>query len=105
MSCSIWIMFLLFLIVILISSSVAQSTFQYHICINTSNHTATNAFQTNLNVTLSSLYTNATSSNGFYNTSTDQSLDRANDLFLCRGDISCWETSLMWNRCLISITK
>ncbi|KAK4858410.1 hypothetical protein QYF36_015936 [Acer negundo] len=42
----------------------------------------------NLNFTLASLQSNATRSNGFYNTSTGQSLDRANGLSLCRGDVS-----------------
>ncbi|KAK3173873.1 hypothetical protein Dsin_032975 [Dipteronia sinensis] len=87
--CSIWIMFLLFLIGILISSSVAQQpTYRYHFCTNTRNYTAKSAFPANLNLTLASLQSNATRSNGFYNTSTGQSLDRANGLFLCRGDIS-----------------
>ncbi|TXG64918.1 hypothetical protein EZV62_011912 [Acer yangbiense] len=77
-----------FVICILISSSVAQPYYVYHFCTNTRNYTANSAFPANLNVTLASLQSNATRSNGFYNTSTGQSLDRANGLFLCRGDVS-----------------
>ena len=77
-----------FVICLLISSSVAQPSYVYHFCTNTRNYTANSAFPANLNVTLASLQSNATRSNGFYNTSTGQSLDRANGLFLCRGDVS-----------------
>ena len=87
MGCSVWLFFF-FLMAILISSSVAQPFYVYQFCTNTRNYTANSAFPANLNVTLASLQSNSTRSNGFYNSSTGQSLDRANALFLCRGDVS-----------------
>ncbi|KAJ0046122.1 hypothetical protein Pint_06602 [Pistacia integerrima] len=67
-----------------------QPKYRYHICTNTSTFTPNSAFSRNLNQTLSSLLSNATLSNVFHNTTTGglQDPDRANGLFLCRGDIS-----------------
>ncbi|XP_044470534.1 cysteine-rich receptor-like protein kinase 25 [Mangifera indica] len=94
MACSLWLeQFILSAIVMLIISpkiTAQQPTYRYHICTNTSTFTPNSAFPKNLNATLSSLLSNATLSNGFYNTSSGalQGPDAANGLFLCRGDIS-----------------
>ncbi|KAJ0039870.1 hypothetical protein Pint_26813 [Pistacia integerrima] len=67
-----------------------ETTYRYHRCINTTFFTPNTAFSTNLNETLSSLISNAPRSNGLYNSSIGglQGPDRADGLFLCRGDIS-----------------
>ncbi|XP_044470482.1 cysteine-rich receptor-like protein kinase 10 [Mangifera indica] len=94
MACSLWLeLFILSAIVVLIISpkiTAQQPTYRYHMCTNTSTFTPNSAFSKNLNATLSSLLSNATISNGFYNTSSGalQGPDAANGLFLCRGDIS-----------------
>ncbi|GLT36750.1 hypothetical protein SLA2020_111100 [Shorea laevis] len=54
-----------------------------HTCSNTSTHTSDSAYQSNLNSLLSALSVNATSTNGFYNTTSGEGPDRIYGLFLC----------------------
>ncbi|KAL0321786.1 UNVERIFIED_CONTAM: Cysteine-rich receptor-like protein kinase [Sesamum calycinum] len=56
------------------------------LCMNNGNYTSNSTYKANLDTVLSSLPTNV-DSNGFYNASFGQNLDRANAIVLCRGDI------------------
>ncbi|XP_031261168.1 putative receptor-like protein kinase At4g00960 [Pistacia vera] len=82
------------IVMLIISAKIThqQTTDLYHHCIKyPTTFTPNIAFSTNLNQTLSSLISNATLSNGFYNASTGGPLavsDEAYGLFLCRGDIA-----------------
>ncbi|XP_031251355.1 cysteine-rich receptor-like protein kinase 25 [Pistacia vera] len=84
------------IVMLIISEKITpqETTYRYHKCTGKSSIcgcTSNIAFSTNLNQTLSSLISNATLSNGFYNTSTGGLLDgsdKAYGLFLCRGDIA-----------------
>lgn len=77
----------IFIFCIIPTELITPQTYRFR-CNTSRNYTASSAFPANLDVTLSSLYINATHSGGFYNTSAGQGPDRANGLFLCRGDIS-----------------
>lgn len=63
----------------------AKPTYAYHICLNDAVFTRNSTYQTNLNLTLSSLSLNANRSNGFYYASAG---NNAFGLFLCRDDIA-----------------
>ncbi|XP_044470541.1 putative cysteine-rich receptor-like protein kinase 9 [Mangifera indica] len=94
MACSLWLELLILsaIVMLIISPKITaqQPKYRYHMCPNTSTFTPNSAFSKNLNATLSSLLSNATLTNGFYNTSSGalQGFDAANGLLLCRGDIS-----------------
>ncbi|KDO48492.1 hypothetical protein CISIN_1g0460102mg, partial [Citrus sinensis] len=66
----------------------------YHFCNNTVNFTRNSTYQSNLNLLLSTLRSNATHgssdkfSEGFYNATASQDPDKVYGLFLCRGDVS-----------------
>ncbi|KAL6348398.1 hypothetical protein AAG906_005706 [Vitis piasezkii] len=66
----------------------AAPDYIYHVCSNTTTIKPNSTYQTNLNSLLSSLSSNATRANGFYNATAGQSPDVAYGLFLCRGDVS-----------------
>ncbi|XP_052290615.1 cysteine-rich receptor-like protein kinase 10 isoform X2 [Citrus sinensis] len=87
--------FMLFLFVIYLSISfqssftaAADPTYAYHVC--SANFTGNSTYQTNRNLLLSSLPTNASRGNGyssgFYNETTGQDPNKVYGLFLCRGD-------------------
>nr|DAD20610.1 TPA_asm: hypothetical protein HUJ06_022073 [Nelumbo nucifera] len=57
----------------------------YNICSNTTSYTPNSLFETNLNILLPSLSSNAIST-GFYNTSVGEYPDQVYGLVLCRGD-------------------
>ncbi|XP_038690295.1 cysteine-rich receptor-like protein kinase 10 isoform X2 [Tripterygium wilfordii] len=67
----------------------AAPIYSAHDCENNTLFTPNSAYQTNLNSVLASLSNNASTSNGFYNTTAGQSPpDRVFGLFLCRGDVN-----------------
>ncbi|XP_042511791.1 putative receptor-like protein kinase At4g00960 isoform X2 [Macadamia integrifolia] len=80
---------LLFLLssLLLLRHCSAQSVYAYHFCIS-GNYTANSTYQTNLNLLLSSLSSNATIVSGFYNTTIGQNSDKVYGLLLCRGDVT-----------------
>ncbi|OIV91162.1 hypothetical protein TanjilG_30384 [Lupinus angustifolius] len=70
------------------SDSEASPIYSYHVCTDGSYFSPNTTFQTNLNVLLSFLVSNATLGDGFYRTSVAKgSPDEVTGLFLCRGDI------------------
>ncbi|RVW67765.1 hypothetical protein VitviT2T_002919 [Vitis vinifera] len=66
----------------------AAPDYIHHVCSNTTTIQPNSTYQTNLNSLLSSLSSNATRANGFYNATAGQSPDVAYGLFLCRGDVA-----------------
>ncbi|KAF8409482.1 hypothetical protein HHK36_005558 [Tetracentron sinense] len=89
--------------------SDALPTYVYHYCPNTTTYTANSTYQANLRLLLSSLSSNATVGNGFYNATSGRNPDMVYGLFLCRGDVTddvcqdCVETAskdiLLLDRC------
>ncbi|RDX57950.1 Cysteine-rich receptor-like protein kinase 10, partial [Mucuna pruriens] len=70
-------------------ASEAAPTYSAHFCTNGSYYQPNTTFETNLNILLSSLVSNATLHDGFYRTNI--SLGTTNEvkgLFLCRGDVT-----------------
>ncbi|TXG47127.1 hypothetical protein EZV62_026421 [Acer yangbiense] len=65
----------------------ADPTYLFHFCSDT-NFTGNSTYQTNLNLLLSSLPSNANRSDGFSNTTTGQDPNRVYGLFQCRGDVT-----------------
>ncbi|KAM0952327.1 putative Gnk2-like domain-containing protein [Dioscorea sansibarensis] len=71
----------------------------YYVCSNDSNYTKNSAYKTNLNLVLSSLYSDI-SSTGFSNTTKGQPPYQAYGMATCRGDITsttcpeCLNTSI-----------
>ncbi|KAK9265385.1 hypothetical protein L1049_007347 [Liquidambar formosana] len=77
----------LFILSLLSLTTTAAPTYVYHFCTNASTYTPNSTYQANLNLLLSSLSSNATRDNGFYNSTVGRnSPDIAYGLFLCRGD-------------------
>ncbi|XWS15614.1 hypothetical protein CRYUN_Cryun34aG0016400 [Craigia yunnanensis] len=65
-----------------------QQTYLYHSCPNTTTFSRNGSYQANLNHLLSSLSSNATPGNRFYNATSGRNSDVVYGLFLCRGDVS-----------------
>ncbi|XP_059642319.1 cysteine-rich receptor-like protein kinase 25 isoform X2 [Cornus florida] len=71
------------------SITEAAPSYRAHICTNETTYTPNSTFQSNLNLLLSSLSSNANSITGFYNTTAGlDAPDVAYGVFLCRGDIA-----------------
>ncbi|KAK8618318.1 hypothetical protein V6N13_132313 [Hibiscus sabdariffa] len=71
------------------ASEAQQPTYLHHFCSNTTTFTMNSTnYRANRNRVLSSLSSNVTRGNGFYNTTEARSPDVVYGLFLCRGDIS-----------------
>ncbi|KAF8409485.1 hypothetical protein HHK36_005561 [Tetracentron sinense] len=83
--------FLVFLSAVLIHlciSSNAQPTYRYHICSTAGNYTTGSQYRANFNSLFSSLSSNATLHNVFYNATAGQNSDQVYAIYLCRGDAS-----------------
>ncbi|KAK6264889.1 hypothetical protein SCA6_020323 [Theobroma cacao] len=82
--------FVLVFLSIFCPTAEAEPTFLYHICYDNGTSLARNSiYETNLNLLLSSLSSNANRSDGFYNASVGQQApDKIYGLFLCRGDVT-----------------
>ncbi|TYI04448.1 hypothetical protein ES332_A10G018300v1 [Gossypium tomentosum] len=65
-----------------------QPTYLYHSCPNTTTFAVNSTYQANRNTVLTSLSSNSTRGDGFYNTTAGRSPDMVYGLFLCRGDLS-----------------
>ncbi|GLT30980.1 hypothetical protein SLA2020_057500 [Shorea laevis] len=79
----------LFLLSFLCFTTEAQNaTFLSNYCPNTTTFTANSTYQSNLKTLLSALSSNATITNGFYNTTSGENPNMVYGLFLCRGDVS-----------------
>ncbi|KAK2644371.1 hypothetical protein Ddye_019566 [Dipteronia dyeriana] len=68
-------------------TSAANPTYLYHSC-SDKNFTRNSTYQTNLNLLLSSLPSNANRSDGFSNSTAGQDPNRVYGLFQCRGDVT-----------------
>lgn len=69
--------------------SEAAPTYRFHYCSNETTFTPNSTYQSNLNLLLSSLSSNATNQSGFYNTTVGQNpSNMVYGLFLCRGDVT-----------------
>ncbi|TYH47744.1 hypothetical protein ES332_D10G019000v1 [Gossypium tomentosum] len=81
---------LLVIVLSLLSPAIEaqQPTYLYHDCPNTTTFTVNSTYQANRNTVLSSLSSNSTRGDGFYNTTAGRSPDMVYGLFLCRGDLS-----------------
>ncbi|EOY28573.1 Cysteine-rich RLK 25 [Theobroma cacao] len=66
----------------------AQPAYVVHDCSNTITFPTNGTYQADLNHLLSSLSSNATRGNRFYNTTSGRNSDMVYGLFLCRGDVS-----------------
>ncbi|XP_062013387.1 cysteine-rich receptor-like protein kinase 25 [Rosa rugosa] len=89
-----------------LSASVeAQApTYRYHFCSNTTNFTPNGSYQSNLNLLLSSLTSNATRDIGFYYTTAGVQGSTAEVVygsFLCRGDL----TPKLCQECVTTVAK
>ena len=84
---SLWVITLLSL-----TKTESAPTYSTHYCSNSTFFIANSTYQTNLNLVLSSLNSNATdnNNNGFYNASAGDNPadDVVSGLFLCRGDVN-----------------
>ncbi|XVF87652.1 hypothetical protein PTKIN_Ptkin18bG0137400 [Pterospermum kingtungense] len=95
-------------IAFLLTLTVAQQQPLFHVCVNDNgNFTRNSTYETNLNRSISSFFSNPANDYGFYNLSSGQGSNRANAIALCRGDvgsgdcISCITnaTAELRNRC------
>ncbi|XVE51170.1 hypothetical protein DITRI_Ditri02bG0017900 [Diplodiscus trichospermus] len=66
----------------------AQQTYLYHVCQNTTAYPVSGTYKTNLDHLLSSLSSNATRRDRFYNTTSGRNSNVVYGLYLCRGDVS-----------------
>ncbi|XVF87657.1 hypothetical protein PTKIN_Ptkin18bG0137900 [Pterospermum kingtungense] len=82
--------FVLVFLSIFFLTAETNPTFLYKICYeNTTIFARNSTYETNLNLLLASLSSNANVSNGFYNTTVGQQTpDKIYGLFLCRGDVT-----------------
>ncbi|KAI4295825.1 hypothetical protein L6164_035827 [Bauhinia variegata] len=84
----------LLLLCLLITLSVARAqqgpTYDANVCANTSTYAPNSTYQTNLNQLLSSLSSNASQSDGYYNATAGQNNHGSTvyGAFLCRGDVT-----------------
>ncbi|XP_016711093.1 putative cysteine-rich receptor-like protein kinase 9 [Gossypium hirsutum] len=81
---------LLLVIVLSVLSSTSESqqpTYLYHDCPNTTTFSINSTYQANRGTVLSSLSSNSTRGDGFYNTTAGSIPDTVYSLFLCRGDL------------------
>ncbi|KAF8409476.1 hypothetical protein HHK36_005552 [Tetracentron sinense] len=79
---------LLLMVYLLTLGSDALPTYVYHDCPDTTHYTLNSSYQANLRILLSSLSSNATVGNGFYNATSGRNPDTVYGLFLCRGDVT-----------------
>ncbi|KAF8409479.1 hypothetical protein HHK36_005555 [Tetracentron sinense] len=79
---------LLIMVYLLTLGSDAQPTYLYHDCPNTTTYTPNSTYQSNLRILLSSLSSNATVGDGFYNLTSGRNPNIAYGFFLCRGDVT-----------------
>ncbi|TYH47737.1 hypothetical protein ES332_D10G018700v1 [Gossypium tomentosum] len=63
-------------------------TYRYHVCPNTTTFLINSTYQANRDTLLTSLSSNGSRGNGFYNTTSGRNPDTVYGLFLCRGDLS-----------------
>ncbi|XP_058072819.1 cysteine-rich receptor-like protein kinase 10 [Magnolia sinica] len=87
------------------SSISAQQNPILNICDSPGNYTNGSAYETNLKFLLSSLTINASSSNGYYNTSSGADPDRVYGLAQCRGDISSGSCRECLNTSMVEIVR
>ncbi|KAH1048666.1 hypothetical protein J1N35_039450 [Gossypium stocksii] len=82
---------LLLVMVLSVLSSTSESqqpTYLHHDCPNTTTFSINSTYQANRGTVLTSLSSNSTRREGFYNTTAGSSPDTVYSLFLCRGDLS-----------------
>ncbi|MBA0878868.1 hypothetical protein Goshw_013451 [Gossypium schwendimanii] len=83
------LLLLVLVLSLLIPAIEAQKpTYWYHDCPNNTTFTVNSTYQANRKTDLSSLSSNSTHGDGFYNTTAGRSPDMVYGLFLCRGDLS-----------------
>ncbi|KAE8728665.1 putative Cysteine-rich RLK 29 [Hibiscus syriacus] len=70
------------------TTEAQHPTYLYHVCPNTSTFSLNSAYQVNRDSLLSSLSSNGSRGDGFYNTTSGRSPAMVYGLFLCRGDFS-----------------
>ncbi|KAE8664485.1 Cysteine-rich receptor-like protein kinase 25 [Hibiscus syriacus] len=79
---------LLLVIVISLLGEAQQPNYLYHVCPNNTTFSGNSTYQANRDSLLSSLSSNGSRANGFYNTTSGGGADKVYGLFLCRGDLS-----------------
>ncbi|KAK9936143.1 hypothetical protein M0R45_013003 [Rubus argutus] len=86
-----------------VSIEAQSPAYRYHFCSNTTNFTPNSTYQSNLNLLLSSLTSNATSDIGFFYTTVGSQEPTAEvyGSFLCRGDL----TPDLCKQCVATIAK
>ncbi|KAK2644341.1 hypothetical protein Ddye_019536 [Dipteronia dyeriana] len=81
--------FLFCALVHVVTFTISQPDFFYHLCLSENgNYTTNSTYQANLNSLLSSISSNSEINYGFYNFSADQGPDKVNAIALCREDIN-----------------
>ncbi|XXG53964.1 hypothetical protein AAC387_Pa03g1967 [Persea americana] len=90
-----------FLFFLTINTRRSDSSFSFYRCLPANSNSSSRAFQTNLNLLLSSLISKAPSSSGFYTDSVGKNQNRVHGLVLCRGDVQ----SDLCSNCLINVTN
>ncbi|GLT30977.1 hypothetical protein SLA2020_057470 [Shorea laevis] len=71
-----------------LTTEAQNATFLSNYCPNTTTFTGNSNYQSNLKTLLSALSSNATVTNGFYNSTSGENPNMVYGLFLCRGDVS-----------------
>ncbi|KAG4178032.1 hypothetical protein ERO13_A10G016200v2 [Gossypium hirsutum] len=90
-SSTVFITLWLLLIVFSVLSPVTEAqppTYRYHDCPNTTTFPINSTYQANRDTLLTSLSSNGSRGNGFYNTTAGRNPNTVYGLFLCRGDLS-----------------
>lgn len=77
-------------LVFLVKSDFPTPIFSFYNCLNTENYTSNSMYKTNLDTLLSSVSSNI-STDGFYNASMGENLDRVNLIALCRADLQPYQ--------------
>ncbi|XP_004295243.1 PREDICTED: cysteine-rich receptor-like protein kinase 25-like [Fragaria vesca subsp. vesca] len=105
MSSKLFIAFVLLPVLLICVCIEAQApTYRYHFCSNTTSFTPNSSYQSNLNLLLSSLTSNATRDIGFYYTRAgvlNSTTEVVYGSFLCRGDL----TPELCQECVATIAK
>lgn len=82
------LLFLCFIVLFMVSTTVSQIEIKTHICSNSGNYTSNSIYKQNLDTLLSTIASNTEIDYGFYNFSAGQQLDKVNAIALCLADLT-----------------
>ncbi|XP_012454405.1 cysteine-rich receptor-like protein kinase 10 isoform X2 [Gossypium raimondii] len=84
---TLWLLVIVLSVLSLITEA-RPPTYLWHVCPNTTTFPRNSTYQANRDTLLTSLSSNGSRGNGFYNTTAGRNPDTVYGLFLCRGDLS-----------------